>query len=76
MSSHAIRSRSHFPTAGARIFCDAGVAWSKESQVVTDIRAARKAGAHIVIPFMHWGWGNEVHPDRLNDCAGIRLSWG
>ena len=39
-----------------------GVAWSEDSQVVADIRAARKAGAHIVVPFMHWGWEHEPHP--------------
>ena len=39
-----------------------GVAWSEDSQVVADIQAARKAGAHIVVPFMHWGWEREPHP--------------
>jgi poly-gamma-glutamate capsule biosynthesis protein CapA/YwtB (metallophosphatase superfamily) len=34
----------------------AGVAWLREAEVVNDIRAARKEhGAHIVIPFLHWG---------------------
>lgn len=40
-----------------------GVAWSEDTQVVGDIRAARKAGADLVIPFMHWGWEREPHPD-------------
>lgn len=36
-----------------------GVAWSDDLQVVADIRAARQAGADVVIPFMHWGWERE-----------------
>ncbi len=40
----------------------AGIAWSEDSQVISDIRAARAAGAHLVIPFMHWGWENEPDP--------------
>ncbi len=40
-----------------------GVAWSEDSQVVADIRAARAAGADLVIPFMHWGWEQEPEPD-------------
>ncbi|MBP6800427.1 MAG: CapA family protein, partial [Zoogloea sp.] len=39
-----------------------GVAWSEDSEMISDIRAARKAGAHIVIPFMHWGWENRHTP--------------
>lgn len=42
--------------AGAQ---QAGIAWSEDSHVVSDIRAARAAGADVVIPFMHWGWENE-----------------
>jgi poly-gamma-glutamate synthesis protein (capsule biosynthesis protein) len=30
--------------------------------VVADIRAARAAGADVVIPFMHWGWERETEP--------------
>ncbi|KAF7599245.1 MAG: poly-gamma-glutamate biosynthesis protein [Candidatus Dactylopiibacterium carminicum] len=33
-----------------------GIAWSEDSQVLADIRAARADGADLVIPFMHWGW--------------------
>jgi poly-gamma-glutamate synthesis protein (capsule biosynthesis protein) len=36
-----------------------GLAWSEDSHVIADIRAARAAGADIVIPFMHWGWEYE-----------------
>lgn len=39
-----------------------GIAWSEDSQVVGDIRAARAAGADLVIPFMHWGWERETQP--------------
>lgn len=39
-----------------------GVAWSEDHQVVDDIRAARAAGADVVIPFMHWGWEREPQP--------------
>jgi len=39
-----------------------GVAWSGEDeQVLRDIAAARDH-ADIVIPFMHWGWEEEVTP--------------
>jgi poly-gamma-glutamate synthesis protein (capsule biosynthesis protein) len=54
-----------------------GVAWSEDSQVVADIRAARKAGAHIVIPFMHWGWENELHPgQRQRELARRMINAG
>ncbi len=39
-----------------------GIAWSEDSHVIADIRAARKAGADLVIPFMHWGWEREPKP--------------
>lgn len=39
-----------------------GIAWSEDSHVVADIRAARAAGADLVIPFMHWGWEREPDP--------------
>ena len=50
-----------------------GVAWSEDDQVVRDLVAmgkflgsvrdiadARRAGADLVIPFMHWGWEHET----------------
>jgi poly-gamma-glutamate synthesis protein (capsule biosynthesis protein) len=38
-----------------------GVAWSEDEQVVDDIRRARgMQGVDLVIPFMHWGWENEL----------------
>ena len=39
-----------------------GIAWSEDSHVLSDIRAARTAGADVVIPFMHWGWERETTP--------------
>ena len=41
-----------------------GIAWSEDSQVIGDIRAARVAGADLVIPFMHWGWEREPNPSE------------
>jgi poly-gamma-glutamate synthesis protein (capsule biosynthesis protein) len=41
-----------------------GIAWSEDSQVIADIRAARAAGADVVIPFMHWGWEREPQPSE------------
>lgn len=39
----------------------AGTAWSEDEQVVADIQKARQQyRADIVIPFMHWGWENEL----------------
>ena len=41
-----------------------GVAWSEDDNVIADIRAARAAGADLVIPFMHWGWEKETQPSE------------
>lgn len=41
-----------------------GIAWSEDSHVVADIHAARRAGADVVIPFMHWGWEQEPEPTQ------------
>ena len=41
-----------------------GIAWSEDSHVISDIRAARRAGADVVIPFMHWGWERETTPSE------------
>lgn len=55
----------------------AGVAWSEDSHVVADIRAARAAGADVVIPFMHWGWEREPGPtQRQRDLAKIMVQAG
>ncbi len=39
-----------------------GVAWSEDDLVIADIRAAKAAGADLVIPYMHWGWEKETQP--------------
>ncbi len=39
-----------------------GVAWAEDAEMAADIRAARRAGADVVIPFMHWGWEREPEP--------------
>jgi poly-gamma-glutamate capsule biosynthesis protein CapA/YwtB (metallophosphatase superfamily) len=41
-----------------------GIAWSEDDQVIADIRAAKAAGADLVIPFMHWGWEKETRPSE------------
>ena len=49
------------------------MAWSEDSEVLSDIRAARKAGAHIVIPFMHWGWENRHTPSLRQRMLARRM---
>jgi poly-gamma-glutamate synthesis protein (capsule biosynthesis protein) len=54
-----------------------GIAWSEDSHVVADIRAARAAGADIVIPIMHWGWEREPHPTaRQRQLARLMIDAG
>jgi len=54
-----------------------GVAWSEDSQVIADIRAARAAGADVVIPFMHWGWERETEPtERQRRLARLLIDAG
>jgi poly-gamma-glutamate synthesis protein (capsule biosynthesis protein) len=54
-----------------------GIAWSEDSQVVADIRAARTAGADLVIPFMHWGWEREPEPSpRQRQLAQAMIDAG
>lgn len=50
-----------------------GVAWSEDDEVISDIRAARKAGAHIVIPFMHWGWEGRPVPSLRQRALARRM---
>jgi poly-gamma-glutamate synthesis protein (capsule biosynthesis protein) len=50
-----------------------GIAWSEDNQVVSDIRAARAAGADLVIPFMHWGWENETAPGERQRRLAHRM---
>ncbi|MFC0350861.1 CapA family protein [Undibacterium danionis] len=56
----------------------AGVAWSEDEQVVRDINAARQQyKADIVIPFMHWGWENEMTANqRQRQLARIMIDAG
>jgi poly-gamma-glutamate capsule biosynthesis protein CapA/YwtB (metallophosphatase superfamily) len=54
-----------------------GIAWSEDSQVVADIRAARAAGADLVIPFMHWGWEREPQASaRQRQLARLMIDAG
>lgn len=54
-----------------------GIAWSEDSQVVSDIRAARAAGADLIIPFMHWGWELEPTPgERQRQLARTMIDAG
>lgn len=54
-----------------------GIAWSEDSHVISDIRAARAAGADIVIPFMHWGWEYEPGPNpRQRQLARAMIDAG
>lgn len=54
-----------------------GIAWSEDSQVLADIRAARAAGADLVIPFMHWGWEREAAPSaRQRQLARLMIDAG
>ncbi len=50
-----------------------GVAWSEDDHVVADIRAARAAGADLVIPFMHWGWEKETRPTERQKTLARKL---
>lgn len=50
-----------------------GIAWSEDSHVIADIRAARKAGADLVIPFMHWGWEREPEPSARQRALARRM---
>lgn len=50
-----------------------GIAWSEDGDVIDDIRAARKAGADLVIPFMHWGWERETMPAERQRTLARRM---
>lgn len=50
-----------------------GIAWSEDDQVITDIRAAKAAGADLVIPFMHWGWEREPEPSARQRNLARRM---
>ena len=45
--------------------------------MIGDIRAARAAGADLVIPFMHWGWEREPNPsERQRQLARSMIDAG
>lgn len=50
-----------------------GVAWSEDDQVIADIRAAKVAGADLVIPFMHWGWEKEGQPSQRQKILARKM---
>lgn len=50
-----------------------GVAWSEDTQVIADIRAAKAAGADLVIPYMHWGWEKEDKPSERQKQFGRKM---
>jgi len=50
-----------------------GIAWSEDDQVIADIRAAKAAGADLVIPFMHWGWEREATPGPRQQQLARRM---
>ncbi|HTD03146.1 CapA family protein [Undibacterium sp.] len=56
----------------------AGVAWSEDEQVIDDIKKARSVyRADVVIPFMHWGWENEMTANpRQRRLARIMIDAG
>ncbi len=54
-----------------------GIAWSEDALVIADIRAARAAGADLVIPMMHWGWEREPEPSaRQRALARLMIDAG
>ena len=54
-----------------------GVAWSEDSQVLRDIRAARTLHkADVVIPVMHWGWEDPIANDRQRQLARLMIDAG
>jgi poly-gamma-glutamate capsule biosynthesis protein CapA/YwtB (metallophosphatase superfamily) len=50
-----------------------GVAWSEDTHVIADIRAAKAAGADLVIPFMHWGWEKEGKPSERQKLLARKM---
>ncbi|HEY3253040.1 MAG TPA: CapA family protein [Polyangiaceae bacterium] len=54
-----------------------GVAWAEDEQIIWDIARARRAGANIVLPFLHWGWENEPGPSaRQRELAHALIDAG
>jgi poly-gamma-glutamate synthesis protein (capsule biosynthesis protein) len=59
-------------------FDKAGVAWSEDEQVKSDIAQARSRWrADLVITFMHWGWEDETAPSaRQRELARLMIDAG
>jgi len=54
-----------------------GVAWAEEEQIILDMVRARRAGANVVLPFLHWGWENEPQPSaRQRELAHALIDAG
>ena len=54
-----------------------GVAWAEDEQIILDMARARRAGANIVLPFLHWGWENEPGPSaRQRELAHALIDAG
>ena len=54
-----------------------GVAWAEEEQIILDVANARRAGANVVLPFLHWGWENEPQPSaRQRELARALIDAG
>ncbi|HYP78538.1 MAG TPA: CapA family protein [Polyangiaceae bacterium] len=54
-----------------------GVAWAEDEQAALDIARARRAGANLVLPFLHWGWENEHEPSaRQRELARTLIDAG
>ncbi|MBC3936554.1 CapA family protein [Undibacterium sp. CY7W] len=52
----------------------AGIAWSEDEQLLLDIQQARNAyKADLVIPFMHWGWENELHSNQRQQLLAKKM---
>ena len=50
-----------------------GVAWMDDERLVNGVRAARAAGANVVIPYLHWGWERERQPNASQRALAQRL---
>ena len=54
-----------------------GIAWSEDSHVIADLRAAKAAGADLIIPFMHWGFEGSSEPsDRQRQFSRKMIAEG
>lgn len=65
-----------YPTDGTRL--PPGQPWAvnliDEGRILADARAARQAGADVVVVSLHWGTGGQDTPDRLQVALAERLT--